>query len=243
MHVTDAARAGERVSQWLLYGPAQLTRGPHAGGVAGALDAQGHAQYVYAEITGYFLQWLAWRARLDGATPELRARAEAAMRWLGRWVADARPATRVYLLDAREDWRNRASFTFDLAMALRGSAAAIAAGLGDRHATLVSALCTALARNVTAQGDLAAYMSPGEQPLPSRWSTARGAFLAKAAAGILRAAEEGGRSAESRGCCRRHVSCEHRSPIGRTASRAASPVLCVRRRARLARHTRHTRAR
>ena len=56
------------LASWLLNGGVQLTRGPHAGGVVGSVDADGRPAYVYPEITGYYMQWLAWLAAGDGVT-------------------------------------------------------------------------------------------------------------------------------------------------------------------------------
>ena len=56
----------EAIAEWLLRGPAQLTSGPHAGAVAGLIEAGQRPGYAYPEITGYYLQWLAWRAARNG---------------------------------------------------------------------------------------------------------------------------------------------------------------------------------
>lgn len=179
--------AGERIAWWLLHGPAQLRDGPHAGAVAGALDAQMRPDYAYPESTGYFLQWLAWRARRNGDVARLAPRAQAAQAWLGRWLKSDPLLTRVPLGAARDDWRNRTSFTFDLAMALRGLGAAAAGKLLRPEPAVVRGLSLQLSRLVREDGLFDACLTPRDNPLPARWSTRRGGFLAKAAAGILRA--------------------------------------------------------
>ena len=63
-------QARRRIAQWLLGG-VRLSAGPHAGGVAGAIDGDGRPLYVYPEVTGYYLQWLAWMASQQGATSAL----------------------------------------------------------------------------------------------------------------------------------------------------------------------------
>jgi hypothetical protein len=68
----------DRVGRWLLGGPAQVREGLHAGAVAGCLQRHGAAAYVYPEITGYYLHWLAWRASHWGTTPEIERAAQAA---------------------------------------------------------------------------------------------------------------------------------------------------------------------
>lgn len=183
------AAARERLTGWLLEGPAQRRDGPHAGAIAGVLDSSDDAPaYVYPEITGYYLQWLAWRALAGTPRATLAHRAQAAQSWLARWARDSVPRTRVYLAP-RDDWRNGASFQFDLAMVLRGVASAAAAGLLVPDAALVARLDALLLALRLADGTLAACRaSDGATPLPQRWSTEQGAFLAKAAAGILAAA-------------------------------------------------------
>jgi len=179
-----------RIAHWLLTGPAQQLDGPHAGAVAGWIGADGRAGYVYPEITGYYLQWLAWMTRRHGRQPVYIARAEAALGWLTQWLANDRPPTRIYVDVPREDWRNDALFTFDLAMVLRGIGAAARIGLIAPPATVVDRTCTALTRIVGADGQFdACIRHRGDESFPERWSTRRGPFLAKAAAGILDAGQ------------------------------------------------------
>ncbi|HZQ61998.1 MAG TPA: hypothetical protein VFC24_11655 [Casimicrobiaceae bacterium] len=192
MHSIDDAvhAAGARVAHWLLHGPAQVAAGPHAGGVAGTLDAHLRPRYVYPEDTGYYLQWLAWRAAVHGASEGLFRRAQAAQRWLHVWIDLPQPLTRIYLEAPADDWRNRTRFTFDVAMALRGLGTAVAHGLVHPDASVVSGLCRELATTIAADGVFdACVRSPGDD-LPDRWSTRRGGFLLKAAAGILHAAQQ-----------------------------------------------------
>jgi len=184
----DHDRVAARIAQWLLAGPAQRTEGAHEGAVAGWIDEDGGVEYVYPEITGYFLQWLVWRARSHGHQPTDVARAEAALHWIEeRWfAAEGRPRTRIYIDAARDDWRNDALFAFDLAMVLRGVGAAAREGLLAARESTLDRVCDALARLVGADGLLDACLRNGDPAnFPDRWSTRRGPFLAKAAAGIL----------------------------------------------------------
>jgi hypothetical protein len=186
---TEFARA--RLARWLLDGGAQLRTGANAGGVAGWLDGAGNAAYAYPEITGYYLQWLAWHATRDGATPDMNGRAVAAQRWLASWIVRGEtPQTRVYLRAHESDWRNGALFFFDLAMIARGVASAARVGLIVPDAALVRSLGAQLSRLIDSDGMFVACASVDPvTPLPARWSTRRGGFLAKAAAGVLVAAE------------------------------------------------------
>ena len=187
-----ATRAVDRrLTDWLLEGPAQLRSGPHRGAVAGLVDADGRAAYAYPEITGYYLQWIAWQAKRHGRSEPLAARAAAAQDWLGRWLADAPlPRTRVFLGSDQPDWRNDAVFTFDTAMALRGIASAARAGLLRPAGSVVQGLGRLLGLLVGSDGVFDACAArTGADRLPDRWSTRRGSFLAKAAAGVIAAAE------------------------------------------------------
>ncbi len=182
----DDPSTGSAVGRWLLEGPAQLRDGAHAGAIAGTLH-DGRATYVYPEIAGYYLQWLAWRARTFGGTPALATRAHRVQDWLGAWLAaDATPRTRIYLDAATDDWRNGALFFFDVAMVARGLAAAAETGLLVPDATVVRGVDAALQRLIAADGLFAACIATApEVTLPQRWSTRRGGFLAKAAAGVI----------------------------------------------------------
>jgi hypothetical protein len=184
------ARADGTIAKWLLTGPAQVRTGTHTGGVAGCVAAGGSPNYVYPEIAGYYLQWLAWRAQRFGNSPALADGAAAVQGWLAVWLsASDPPLTRVHLMDADDDWRNRAVFCFDLAMVLRGLAAAARARLLVADTAVVAGVSRQLERLVAADGlfDACAAHAAGVT-LPERWSTRRGGFLAKAAAGIITAA-------------------------------------------------------
>ncbi|MBK7080095.1 MAG: hypothetical protein IPH55_04885 [Betaproteobacteria bacterium] len=186
-----AAGAAGRIAGWLRDGPAQLATGPQRGGVAGVVGADGVAEYAYAEITGYYLQWLAWHAARDGVSTALATRADAAQQWLARWLAAAPlPGTRVHLGPVAGDWRNDAVFFFDVAMVLRGLASAARQGLVAPSAAVIDGVNGLLA-SLRAQDGLfdACIVKPGASPVPDRWSTRRGAFLAKAAAGVIDAAK------------------------------------------------------
>ena len=178
--VIDAAAC---LVHWLTTGPVQQDDG----GVAGWVDADGRAAYVYPEIAGYFLQWLTWRATQGDSRRELERRAGATQRWLAGWAhAEGPPPTRVHLVEGHVDWRNDAVFCFDLAMVLRGLAAAAEQRLIAIDVALVDAVCRELDLLVGIDGQLdACRVHPTRDvAFPDRWSTRRGAFLAKAAAGI-----------------------------------------------------------
>ncbi|HWZ70478.1 MAG TPA: hypothetical protein VN326_03235 [Casimicrobiaceae bacterium] len=176
----------------LLGDHAQVASGTHAGAAAGWVDREGQASYVYPEITGYYLQWLAWHAACHGVNKETRRRAAAAQRWLLAWAFGAEtPETRIYLEPAAPDWRNSALFFFDVAMVLRGLAGAARLGLIETDPRLVERISELLWRLVAADGMFDACVATRvDATLPDRWSTRRGPFLSKAAGGVLIAAAQ-----------------------------------------------------
>jgi hypothetical protein len=182
--------ARHAIARWLLDGPALVRDGPHAGAVAGVVGTSGTVAYVYPEIAGYYLQWLAWRAREGHERGRLSARAAAVQHWLRVWLEDATPpCTRLHLHAPVEDWRNGAVFCFDVAMVLRGLASSVQAGLVTVDEAVVAGVVRELERLIGADGAFEACVAndPARLP-PDRWSTRRGPFLAKAAAGIVTAA-------------------------------------------------------
>jgi len=184
--------ARDALTSWLLGDRAQVTSGTHSGAAAGWVDREGRASYVYPEITGYYLQWLAWHAACHGVNDQTRRRAAAAQRWLLSWAFGAEtPETRVYLEPAGPDWRNAALFFFDLAMVLRGLASAARLGLIEADPRLVARVSELLSRLIADDGMFDACVATRvDAVLPDRWSTRRGSFLSKAAGGVLIAAAQ-----------------------------------------------------
>ena len=173
--------APRAIASWLLEGGVQLLTDPHRGGVAGWVDSGGRAVYVYPEITGYYMQWLAWNVSIGGITARLVHRATLAQRWLAHWIqrTDPPPATRVYLDAHGHDWRNDAEFFFDLAMVVRGVAGATRAGLIEPDEALVGNAAAQLSRLIASDGMFNAYRAGSASTrLPDRWSPRRGGFLA-----------------------------------------------------------------
>jgi hypothetical protein len=186
----SAARAAAcLLRRWLLRGPAQLSRGEHHGGVAGRIT-DGKPDYVYAEITGYYLHWL---ADLQAAESRvlLGERARRAIDWATRQFAHGRvPATRAYLDAAERDWRNDAVFFFDLAMLLRGLTAVAEAGIDTPPDPLLAAVVRQLAEFVDNDTLRAVRPLRADAELPRRWSTLGGPFLLKASSRVAIAARK-----------------------------------------------------
>lgn len=201
--VVEAARASSsRLRHWLLHGPAQIQRGPHAGGVVGSFDEFGRASYIYPEITGYYLLWLKG-LRQSEPSNEIAASAERCINWVRReYSAEAIPATRISLLDASTDWRNQAVFFFDLAMVTRGI---IAHALQHPVTDLTRNLLVKLAQFVRNETIEAAQPCEKDASLPSRWSTKPGPFLLKATAAIDLASDLHAQPDPLRSACVRHL--------------------------------------
>ena len=176
-----------RLDRWLTDSSIQRSDGA----VGGWLDEDGVAPYVYPEITGYYLQWLAWRASEGETDIAFAARAAAAQRWLRVWLAaGGPPVTRVFADATQRDWRNQVVFTFDLTMVLRGLASARRYGVLAPDAEIVDEVCRLLESLIASDGELdAVRVHRPSADFPRRWSTTRGPFLAKAAAGVLYAAD------------------------------------------------------
>lgn len=177
-----------RVARWLLAGPAVVHRGGERGGVVGWVDDAGGAPFVYPEICGYHLSWLAAFAQ---ASPEHRdaaaSCAQGVIEWLEAHEGDhGRFVSRVYATP-REDWRNRAEFTFDVGMILRGLDA-VARDLPAMARPGLRGRCLDRLVGAAAEGRLGSHrLAPGATSgdLPRRWSTTPGPHLIKVAAALL----------------------------------------------------------
>ena len=179
-----AANASAALRGWLLSPQVQLREGAHAGGVAGALDAGGAARYVYPEITGYYLHWLA-DVREAGGLDEVRVAAARAADWARRqFDRGGIPLTRAYLVEAAPDWRNGAVFFFDLAMLLRGLCAASDARLIAPPLATLQRLIAELDAFVSPDGEIHAARPLRSAELPTRWSTTGGPFEVKASSRV-----------------------------------------------------------
>jgi hypothetical protein len=114
----------DAVEDWLTTSPIQIQQGKEQGAIAGWVDDYGAPAYAYQEISGYYLTAMA--SIVHGAPAErgYRAleRARLVINWLATYMhAGQLPATRIYLQDnAPDDWRNHLTFSFDVAMVLRG---------------------------------------------------------------------------------------------------------------------------
>jgi hypothetical protein len=182
----EISATAQQITEWLLTAPIQQACRPYAGrGVAGWLEADGAPSFAYGEITGY---WLTWLSGIRGDQPRAASCAAAAVAFLGSiWSGAEPPPTRLYAAPAPADWRNRAVFTFDMAMILRGLAHATEIVGGETCEAAARRVAPWVERCIADDGSLHPYLPwGGGSPLPLRWSTQPGPFQAKAAAALLR---------------------------------------------------------
>ncbi len=178
--IQAATASAARIRDKLLHGPAQQLMGMNQGAVAGAVQADGSALYIYGEITGYYLHWL---ASLPDAP---KAPAQAAANWLQNYLHSAdMPLTRIYLQAAEPDWRNQALFAFDLAMIAGGLTRASTSNLISLSPILLADLQSWLLLFVGDAGLKVCIPRSSAAQLPQRWSTQGGSFTAKTASRIL----------------------------------------------------------
>lgn len=189
---TAYGEATTRIETWILDSRIQMDTGEQRGGVAGWLDRDGRPEFVYPEITGYFLTAVAWLGSGAASSTPRRSQAlehgQRALDWMTSAVSDnSMPPTRLYLAPGPRDWRNMATFSFDVAMAARGVSTFAAVSNIDTSALL--GRLSALARRICEGGHLMASHlrreEGGPEP-PARWSTRPGPHHLKAAAAFLR---------------------------------------------------------
>ena len=177
------------IQSWLLGPEVQLTDVPHRGGVVGWFDEKDSPIFLYPEVVGYYLTWLAFFERISGQVNEAAYRANLALSWIDRQLSDgAGIKTRIYLTEMpNDDWRNRGSFVFDLAMLIRGIASVRNLADYPERRALAMRLMDLLLPFCTESGSLHAFQ-PHEitNCFPSsHWSCVDGSYQTKVAASLL----------------------------------------------------------
>lgn len=190
---TEALETATRgIEHWLLESAIQIVDGDQCGGIAGWLDQDGHPEFVYLEIAGYYLMTMTWLAEEAATSAESAALAIERGRHTARWMREATaggamPPTRLHLTPDRVEWRNLAIFSFDLAMAARG-AARFAMTADVREADeLVPDLLSAVRKVCADAVPLRSHALREDRgaTVPDRWSTRPGPHHVKAAAALL----------------------------------------------------------
>ena len=106
------------LTQWLLSDDVQMRTGPETGGVLGWFEESSPKRFLYPEVTGYYLTFLAFLGQQGRRRDAFQQYAQLAADWLDRRCAGETPASaRAYMHgDESSDWRCGFSFSFDLAM-------------------------------------------------------------------------------------------------------------------------------
>jgi hypothetical protein len=173
------------ISNWLLTSMIVIPEGPHHGAVAGWLDVDGSPGFAYPEITGYYLSWLSSLSRSGNICGDIRRAGANAIDWFGRIAQGELPLlTRYHSNPENDDWRNRAVFTFDLAMAARGISDSREIVSGGTGAQTLQWLQNLLSEACKAREALPVYIQ-ARCELPTRWSTRPGPYQLKPAAAVL----------------------------------------------------------
>jgi hypothetical protein len=181
--MNDRNSLAASVSRWLTTSNIRIRNGPHKGAVAGWLNANGVPSFVYPEITGYYLSWL---ASLPNKSEEVRIATSEALAWFTRIANSELPVlTRYYASPHEQDWRNGAVFTFDLAIAVRGISDSRSVTSDDKVREPLQYFLQLLTEGCFKAGArLPACINPVGK-LPSRWSTREGPYQLKSAAAVL----------------------------------------------------------
>ncbi len=177
----------DQIVSWLLSPEVQTRQGLEAGGVVGWSGELGQSGFIYGEITGYYLTFLAFLAATRNTERPVGPAVRLAADWIARnWNPSARPLTRTYL-DGRNDrdWRNGFHFSFDLAMMLRGVTAAADFLKPTVYKSARESLAFRLKEFIGPDGQLRpCLLIAGDEPPPT-WSVEAGPYQLKGAASIL----------------------------------------------------------
>lgn len=119
------AASMERIAHWLLSPGVQREEPSHRGGIAGWLCDEGTCDFVYGEMSGYYLSFLAYLREFPSGGIDAEGKISATLLWIESFLRRGQlPSTRDYLRDRspREetDWRCDYRFSFDNAMIWRG---------------------------------------------------------------------------------------------------------------------------
>ncbi len=152
-------------------------------GMVGWLRSNTHkADYVYGEITGYFLSFCAYVYKREQNTTE-KKRIENIIKnhvdWLNTTITTGLKTR--YTLGTYEDWRNNALFAFDIAMIIRG--------LDDVKdivsvSSVMAEYLEIVNKFISPSGILTSVYTSASEPLPQKWSTTFDVHLVKVAANL-----------------------------------------------------------
>lgn len=188
--VTNVQGLPQKIENWLLESEIQVCNGPHQGGIAGWIDHDNQAEFVYPEIAGYYLASMAFLRAIDPEKTEASVRrVHLCFDWLCRQSETGEvPLTRCYLRPCSTDWRNQICFAFDLAMLIRGISLAREFLDESQYRWLLKVYLRRLGACCEPNGTLKPWLALNgslSQAIPQRWSTTSGPYQLKIAAALL----------------------------------------------------------
>jgi len=143
------------------------------GGMVGWLIADSKKpEYLYGEITGYYCSLLAYIYSTDDNYPKslLVEEMRRQTNWLFNEYSSANGLITRKYYSARDDWKNKATFLFDIAMIARGLLSICKLNVvAEASATL--ALYQELLAKFRNQESLSPYLPLDTPGLPDKWAT------------------------------------------------------------------------
>jgi hypothetical protein len=175
------------LTQWLLSDDVQMRTGPETGGVLGWFEEPSPKRFLYPEVTGYYLTFLAFLSQQGRRRDAFQQYAQLAADWLDRRCAGEMPeAARVYMHgDESSDWRRGFCFSFDLAMIWRGITLSRELLASSSSHRVLAAVERHLSRFASPGDGLRASIPLVACPSGGSWASRSGAFQTKCAAALL----------------------------------------------------------
>jgi hypothetical protein len=153
---------------------------------------------LYPEIAGYYLTWIRFLHEVLGEEYAWTVRkADIAVQWLIHQFENERALLTRYWPAGNHDWRNGATFSFDLAMIYRGLCGMENLVSEELRKRALDLVMSDLLRFGAARETLTPFLTRNGDTIPDRWSTRPGGYQLKAAAALLFSAEPVPRGLES----------------------------------------------
>lgn len=175
------------MNRWLLQSGIQVHQNDVGIGIAGWLDNNNNPEFIYPEITGYYLTYLAFEmARSTELKLVARDKALAVIDWLYNSGLVSPPATRIYLNKSKiSDWRNKLVYSFDIGMILRGLYAIQKHISSRKLSNSIKIYRKYLLDFQSLSFPLIPIKKKFECKIPQRWSTKLGPHQAKIASMLI----------------------------------------------------------
>ena len=163
-------------------------------GMVGTISREGNLpEYIYGEITGYYLSFCSYVCK---RRPTEIQRLSPIMASHVNWLVNSAKSGFITRcpMHAAEDWRNSAIFPFDVSMIIRGvTDASYFVDIGDALALYTDLFCRFFDYSKEA---LLPYVNITHEKLPVKWSTRNDVHFAKIVANALPAFYRSGKGKE-----------------------------------------------